>query len=105
MYAIQAFWLVALAAADTIAIWPVSPISEASRSTSLVPIPSVDAWLMNMSRQVGAAGAQGRGVAGRHDQRVGALGDRGLDRRDLRRRRRGGAAGLGTGLAEGLKRG
>ena len=38
MYPIQAFWLVADAAAETTAIWPESPICLASRSTSLVPI-------------------------------------------------------------------
>src|SRR5664279_2816334 len=46
MYPIQAFWLVAVAAADRIAIWPVLLISLASRSTSEVPICSVLAWLM-----------------------------------------------------------
>ena len=55
MYPIQAFWLVALAAAETMAIWPLSPISLASTSTSLVPICAVDAWLMNAFRQVGAS--------------------------------------------------
>ncbi len=47
MKPIQAFWLVALAAAERIAIWPLLPISLASRSTSDVPICSVLAWLMN----------------------------------------------------------
>src|SRR6516165_2145699 len=55
MYPIQAFWFVAEAAADTMAICPVSWSSEASRSTSLVPIWAVDAWLMNRSRQAGAS--------------------------------------------------
>src|ERR1019366_4886247 len=47
MYPIQAFWFVALAAADRIAICPLLPISLASRSTSEVPICWVLAWLMN----------------------------------------------------------
>src|SRR5258708_13184638 len=47
MWTIQAFWFVALAAADRIAIWPLLPISLASRSTSEVPICWVLAWLMN----------------------------------------------------------
>src|SRR5712691_7418984 len=47
MYPIQEFWLVALAAADRIAIWPLPPISLASRLTSDVPICWVFAWLMN----------------------------------------------------------
>ena len=55
MYPIQAFWFVAEAAADTIAISPLELICFASTSTSLVPIWAVDAWLMNMSRQVGAS--------------------------------------------------
>ena len=55
MYPIQAFWLVAEAAAETMAIWPVSFSSLARMSTSLVPIAAVSAWLMNMFRQVGAS--------------------------------------------------
>src|SRR5215469_13879826 len=55
MYPIQAFWLVAEAAADTIAICPLSWSSVASKSTSLVPIAAVSAWLMNRFRQVGAS--------------------------------------------------
>ena len=55
MYPIQAFWLVADAAADTIAIWPLLWISLASRSTSLVPICAVDAWFTNRLRQLGAS--------------------------------------------------
>src|SRR5260370_6938123 len=47
MYTIQAFWFVALAAADRMAIWPLLPISLASRSTSEVPICWVLAWLLN----------------------------------------------------------
>src|ERR1700730_11177969 len=47
MYTIQAFWFVALAAADKMAICPLLPISLASRSTSEVPICWVLAWLMN----------------------------------------------------------
>ncbi len=45
--AIQAFWLVALAAADRMAMSPVLLICFASRSTSEVPICWVSAWLMN----------------------------------------------------------
>src|SRR5438067_849729 len=55
MYLIQAFWLVAEAAAETIAMSPVSLICLASRSTSLVPIWAVDAWFTNRFRQVGAS--------------------------------------------------
>ena len=46
MYPIQAFWLVAVASADRMAIWPWPPISEASRETSDSPICWVLAWLM-----------------------------------------------------------
>src|SRR6266536_2070376 len=42
MYLIQAFWLVAEAAAETIAMSPVLLICLASRSTSLVPIWAVE---------------------------------------------------------------
>jgi len=55
MYPIQAFWFVADAAAETMPISPESPISLASRSTSLVPIADVEAWLMNRLRHVGAS--------------------------------------------------
>src|ERR1700712_5077508 len=47
MYLIQAFWLVALAAADRMPMSPVELICLASRSTSDVPMVSVSAWLMN----------------------------------------------------------
>src|SRR6266567_1515538 len=47
MKPIHAFWFVAVAAADRIAIWPVLLICLASTSTSDVPICSVFAWLMN----------------------------------------------------------
>src|SRR4051812_35592005 len=47
MYLIHAFWLVALAAAERIAICPVELICLASRSTSEVPMSFVSAWLMN----------------------------------------------------------
>src|ERR1700761_8549897 len=47
MYAIQEFWLVALAAADKMAIWPLPPISLARMSTSDVPMLCVLAWLTN----------------------------------------------------------
>jgi hypothetical protein len=49
------FWLVSSAVAETIAIWPLSPICAASRSTSLTPSACGVAWLMNMLRQVGAS--------------------------------------------------
>ncbi len=48
---IQAFWLVALAEADRIAISPASPISEAMMSTWTLAMPSAVAWLMNRLRQ------------------------------------------------------
>src|SRR6476646_4978194 len=51
--AIQAFWLVALAAADRIAISPESPMSWAIMSTCTLAMPSAVAWLMNTSRQSG----------------------------------------------------
>jgi hypothetical protein len=46
---------VADAAADTMAICPLSWISLASRSTSLVPIWAVEAWFTNRFRQAGAS--------------------------------------------------
>ena len=55
MYPIQAFWFVAEAAAETMAICPVPFSSLARMSTSLVPIAAVSAWLMNRFRQVGAS--------------------------------------------------
>src|ERR1700689_5152795 len=55
MYPIHWFWFVADAAADTIAICPLSWISLASRSTSLVPIWAVEAWFTNRFRHVGAS--------------------------------------------------
>src|SRR5579862_1583170 len=55
MKPIHAFWFVAEAAAETIAIWPAPPICFASRSTSLAPIPCGVAWLMNRLRQAGAS--------------------------------------------------
>ncbi len=55
MYPIQAFWFVAEAAAERIAISPVLLICLASRSTSLVPIAFESAWLMNRLRQAGAS--------------------------------------------------
>src|SRR6476619_6251336 len=51
--AIQEFWLVALAAADRIAISPESPISLAIMSTCTLAMPSAVAWLTNTSRQSG----------------------------------------------------
>src|ERR1700742_407978 len=47
MYPIQEFWLVALAAADKMAIWPLPPISLARMSTSDSPMVWLFAWLMN----------------------------------------------------------
>src|SRR3954453_21940393 len=44
---IHAFWLVALAVADRIAISPASPIWSAIMSTWTLPMPSGLAWLMN----------------------------------------------------------
>src|SRR5215472_5670535 len=55
MYPIQAFWFGADAAAETMPMSPLLPISLASRSTSLVPIWAVEAWLTNRSRQDGAS--------------------------------------------------
>src|SRR5438874_7904107 len=55
MNAIQAFWFVADAAAETTAISPVLPICLAMRSTWLVPIAFESAWLMNTFRQPGAS--------------------------------------------------
>src|SRR3954463_5597830 len=55
MYPIQAFWLVAEAVAETIAMSPVWLICLASTSTSLVPIWAVEAWLMTRSRQPAAS--------------------------------------------------
>src|SRR5437867_13372761 len=51
MYLIQAFWLVAVEAADRIANSPLYPISFASSWIWLRPIVSVSAWLMNSLRQ------------------------------------------------------
>src|ERR1700759_3647810 len=53
MIAIQAFWLVALAAADRIAISPLLPISLAIRSTSTWAMPWAVAWLTKRLRQPG----------------------------------------------------
>src|ERR1700760_612417 len=47
MYTIQEFWLVALAAAERMATWPLLPISLARMSTSDVPMLAVSAWLTN----------------------------------------------------------
>src|ERR1700754_2485491 len=47
MNLIQAFWFVALAAADRMPISPVELICLASRSTCEVPMVLVSAWLMN----------------------------------------------------------
>ena len=55
MKPIQAFWFVAEAEAETIAISPVFLICDASRSTWLVPIAFVSAWLMKRSRHFGAS--------------------------------------------------
>src|SRR5439155_13392403 len=55
MKPIHAFWFVAEAAAETIAISPVFPICDAIRSTWLVPIAFESAWLMNTLRHAGAS--------------------------------------------------
>ena len=55
MSAIQAFWFVAEAAAERIAILPVLPICFASPSTSTFAMPAAVAWLMNSERQAGAS--------------------------------------------------
>src|SRR6266542_4509354 len=55
MKPIQAFWFVAEAAAERIAICPDLPICLASRATSLRPIAYVSAWLTNSVRQAGAS--------------------------------------------------
>src|SRR5438128_1194350 len=55
MKPIHAFWFVAEAAAETIAMSPVLLICFASRSTWLVPIALESAWLMKMLRQAGAS--------------------------------------------------
>src|SRR5436305_15110203 len=51
MYLIQAFWFVAVDAADRIANWPLKCMSLASSWIWLRPIVSVSAWLMNSWRQ------------------------------------------------------
>src|SRR6478736_5585794 len=51
---IHAFWLVALALAERIAISPASPIWSAIMSTWTLAMPSVLAWLTNTSRQDGS---------------------------------------------------
>src|SRR6476661_7578731 len=50
---IQAFWFVAFALADRMAISPASPICWEIRSIWLLAMPSALAWLMNRSRQSG----------------------------------------------------
>src|SRR5215471_15725828 len=55
MKPIQAFWFVAEAAAETIAICPLPPISLASRSTWPAPIPWAVAWFTKRLRQAGAS--------------------------------------------------
>ena len=54
MTLIQAFWLVAFAVADRIAISPLSPICLAIDSTWSLPTSSVVTWLMNTLRASGA---------------------------------------------------
>ena len=51
MTLIQAFWLVALGVAESIAIWPEPPDCFSACSASFSPMPWVVAWLMKMSRQ------------------------------------------------------
>src|SRR4051794_27565511 len=53
IWSIQAFWLVAFAAAERIAISPASPICSAIMSTCTLAMPSAVAWLMNRSRHSG----------------------------------------------------
>ena len=119
---IQAFWLVALAAADRIATSPASPICSAIMSTWTLAMPSAVAWLMNRSRHSGlvseskvttlapASRASLSGVAdrlrvvGRDDQRGDALLGGGVDERHLRVRAGLVGADLLVGAAELLDR-
>src|SRR5262245_53638566 len=55
MNLIHAFWFVADAAAETIAMSPLLPICFASSCTWLRPIAAVSAWLMNSERHFGAS--------------------------------------------------
>jgi hypothetical protein len=57
MMSIHAFWLVALAEAERIAISPASPIWSAIMSTSTLAMPSAVAWFTNTSRQPGPVSA------------------------------------------------
>ncbi len=50
MKEIHSFWLVALAVADRIAIWPSPPICSAMSSTWMMATSSATTWLMNTSR-------------------------------------------------------
>ncbi len=52
MKPIQVFWLVAVWAADRIAIWPLSPICWAISCTSVRPRSSALAWETKTSRQL-----------------------------------------------------
>src|SRR4029078_414006 len=54
MTLIHAFWFVALAVADRIAIWPLLPICLAIDSTWFWPTSFVVTWLMNTLRASGA---------------------------------------------------
>ena len=54
MTLIHAFWFVALAVADRIAIWPLLPICLAIDSTWFSPTSFVVTWLMNTLRASGA---------------------------------------------------
>src|SRR3954470_4100135 len=54
MTLIHAFWLVALAVAERIAIWPLLSICLAIDSTWFLPTSSVVTWLMNTLRASGA---------------------------------------------------
>src|SRR3954464_13126114 len=54
MTLIQAFWLVALAVAERIAIWPLLPICLAIDSTWFLPTSCVVTWLTNTLRASGA---------------------------------------------------
>ena len=111
MTLIHAFWFVALAVADRIAIWPLLPICLAIDSTWFSPTSFVVTWLMNTLRASGrdvrvhrddldpALGGllegrrDGVRVVAGDDDRVRLLLDDRVDERHLRRR-----AGVGRAL-------
>ena len=122
MTLIQAFWFVALAVAERIAISPLSPICLAIDSTWFSPTSCVVTWLTNTLRASGATsesiaddldpalrrllerGGDGVRVVAGDDDRVGLLLDDGVDDRDLRRRAGVGRALDAVGAAELLQR-